>query len=663
MMLKNNHKGMKFVNLKIHRKGLIFVFSLLLSATVYCQVKLPRLISDGMILQRETKVKIWGWAAKGEEITIRFIDSTYHTRADSTGAWHIVLPELKAGGPYEMKIQASNMITISDMLVGDVWVCSGQSNMELSMRRVSWIYPEEIANSANNDIRYFHVPREYYFKGPLNDLKSGSWRAADPESVLDFAAIAYFFAKELYDKYRIPIGLINAALGGSPAEAWMSEEALKAFPEHYEVLQDFKDDQLIKKIRSSDRERIQAWYESLGQKDEGYQDPQKYWYSPAINTSDWAWMNIPGYWADTETGHINGVVWFRKEFLIPSSLAGEQAKLILGRIIDADSVFINGEFVGTTSYQYPPRRYDIPPGLLKEGENTLVVRIISNVGRGGFATDKPYEIVFEKDTVDLKGEWQYRVGTVMEPLRGETFIRWNPGGLYNAMIAPLLKYSVKGVIWYQGESNADRPDEYSRLLPALISSWREKWNDNSLPFIYVQLPNFMKPADQPTESNWALMREVQLKTLSLPETGMAVTIDVGEWNDIHPLNKKDVGYRLALAAQKTAYGETGIVYSGPLYQDMCIDGQKVILSFTNTGSGLIAKGGGELQEFAIAGADRKFVWARARIENDKVIVWSPEVADPVAVRYAWADNPVGANLYNIEGLPASPFRTDDWTGK
>jgi sialate O-acetylesterase len=660
-MMLNIHKRMKSVNLKMYRKRLIFIFSFLLSVTVYCQVRLPRLISDGMVLQRESIVKIWGYAAINEEIAIRFIDSTYHSKADCKGAWHILLPELKAGGPYEMQIQASNMITISDILVGDVWVCSGQSNMELPMRRVSWVYPEEIANSVNNEIRYFHVPRKYDFSGPLNDFQSGSWRTADPESVLDFAAVAYFFAKELYDRYHIPIGLINAALGGSPAEAWMSEEALKAFPEHYKELQDFKDEQLINKIQNSDKERIRMWYELLGQKDEGYKDPQKYWYNPAINTSNWAWMNIPGYWADTEAGYLNGVVWFRKKFLLPSSMAGEHAKLILGRIIDADSVFINGKFVGTTSYQYPPRRYDIPPDLLKAGENTIVVRVISNGGRGGFAPDKPYEIDFEKDTFDLMGKWQYRVGAVMEPLKGETFIRWKPGGLYNAMIAPLLEYSIKGVIWYQGESNADRPDEYYRLFPALINDWREKWNDNSLPFLYVQLPNYMKASDQPSESNWALMREAQQKTLSLPETGMAVTIDVGEWNDIHPLNKKDVGHRLALAAQKVAYGNENIVYSGPVYQDMKIDGNRIILTFTNTGSGLIAKGGGDLRQFAIAGKDKRFVWAQAKIENDKVVVWNSKISNPVAVRYAWADNPEGANLYNKEGLPASPFRTDDWT--
>jgi len=340
-------------------------------------------------------------------------------------------------------------------------------------------------------------------------------------------------------------------------------------------------------------------------------------------------------------------------------LAGKKAKLLLGRIVDADSVFINGKFIGTTSYQYPPRRYNIPEGILKEGNNTLAVRIISNAGRGGFVTDKPYEIITDDTVIDLKGAWQFKLGAVMEPLASQTFIRWKPEGLYNAMIVPLLNYKIKGVIWYQGESNTDRPDEYKNLFTALINDWRKNWNEGDFPFLFVQLPNFMKARKQPSQSNWALLREVQLKTLALPNTGMAVTIDVGEWNDIHPLDKLDVGKRLELAAEKIAYKNENVVYSGPIYQTMKVEGNKIILSFTNTGSGLIAKGG-ELKTFAIAGADKKFVWANAKLEDNKVIVWNDAVANPVAVRYAWADNPEGANLYNQEMLPASPFRTDDW---
>jgi sialate O-acetylesterase len=397
----------------------------------------------------------------------------------------------------------------------------------------------------------------------------------------------------------------------------------------------------------------------LRQKDEGYKDAQKPWYDPSWNTSDWAMMKVPGYWANTELGAVNGVVWFKKEINIPVAIIGQQAQLILGRIVDADSVFMNGTFVGTTGYQYPPRRYNFPSHVLRAGKNVIVVRVISNSGMGGFVFDKQYELIAGGKIYDLKGGWQYRLGTKMDPLASQTFIRWKPLGLYNSMISPLLHYAMKGAIWYQGESNAEKPTEYKELFPALIRDWRKNWNQGDFPFLFVQLPNFMEAKKLPSESNWALLREAQLNTLSLPNTGMAVTIDIGEWNDIHPLNKKDVGKRLALAAQKVAYHEKKVVYSGPLYHSMKIIGDKVVLTFMNMGSGLITKGGSELTNFAIAGNDKQFVWAKAKIKNGKVVVWNDKIQKPTSVRYAWADNPSGANLYNREGLPASPFRTDE----
>jgi len=296
--------------------------------------------------------------------------------------------------------------------------------------------------------------------------------------------------------------------------------------------------------------------------------------------------------------------------------------------------------------------------ILKPGKNTIAVRVINSSGQGGFVPDKTYEIATQDTAYDLRGDWKYRLGTTMEPLAGETFIKWKPLGLYNAMISPLVNYRIKGVAWYQGESNAERPVEYRELLPALIRDWRNHWEEGEFPFLVVQLPNFMGAKSEPSESNWAMLREAQSNALALPNTGIVVTVDIGEWNDIHPLDKKDVGDRLALAAQKIAYGDEHVIYSGPLYQSMRIEGNTVVLTFTNTGGGLIAKGG-ELKCFAIAGSDKKFVWANAKIENGNVIVSSSNVLNPVAVRYAWADNPEGANLYNKEGLPASPFRTDE----
>ena len=639
---------------------LIFIFFLFISITSFGQVRLPKLISDGMVLQRDAEIKIWGWASEGEMISVHFIKTTLTATADNKGNWSIVLPKLDAGGPYNMEIDASNSITIHDIMIGDVWLCSGQSNMELAMASVSWNYPGEIANSENKYIRQFIVPQRYNFNKPEKDLPNGIWKNANPENTPAFSAAAYFFGKELFEKYKVPVGLINSSLGGSPAESWISEDALKEFPKYYDEAQKFKDSSLIKNIENSDNKRIQTWYTLLKQKDEGFKDPQNVWYNTSLNTSDWSSMKIPGFWADTKLGLVNGSVWFRKTIEVPSSMAGKPAILILGRIVDGDSTYVNGVFVGTVGYQYPPRRYNIPAGLLHDGENIIVVRIISNEGKGGFVPDKQYAIVNDDTSISLEGEWKYRLGAQMNSLAGQTFIRWKPLGLYNAMIEPLLNYKIKGVIWYQGESNAKRPEEYKSLFSAMINDWRNKWQEGNFPFLFVQLPNFMDAKSEPSESNWALTREAQLKTLSLQNTAMAVTIDIGEWNDIHPLDKKDVGNRLALAAEKVAYGDDTINYSGPIYKSIEIDGNKIILSFENANGGLIAKNGGELKGFSIAGADKNFVWAQAKIENNRIIVWSNEISNPVAVRYAWADNPDGANLINKGGLPASPFRTDEY---
>jgi sialate O-acetylesterase len=464
----------------------------------------------------------------------------------------------------------------------------------------------------------------------------------------------------LYERYEVPIGLINASLGGSPVEAWMSEEALKQFPHHLATAREFRSDALIRRIEERDKKISDAWYGLLNERDKGLRDGSKAWADPAYDDSEWPVIQLPDFWDKTELGPVNGVVWFRKEITVPDEMAGKPAKLLMGRIVDADETYVNGKLVGNVTYQYPPRRYEVPAGVLKPGKNMIAVRVINNSGRGGFIKDKPYKLSAGEVEIDLRGEWRYQLGATMEPLAAQTFIRWKPLGLYNGMIAPLLNYAIKGVIWYQGESNTGDPGEYKQTFPALIKDWRRQWDRDDFPFLYVQLPNFMETKDRPSESQWAELREAQLQALRLPRTAMVVAIDLGEWNDIHPLNKQDVGKRLSLAARKLAYAEKGIVHSGPIYQSMKIEGDKIILSFSNTGSGLVAKDGDELRQFAISGADKRFVWAKARIEGDKVVVWNEAIDAPVAVRYAWADNPEGANLYNKEGLPASPFRTDNF---
>jgi sialate O-acetylesterase len=638
----------------------IVLLFFILAAQAPSQVRLPRLVSKGMVLQRNTDVKIWGWASPGEELELTFLGSSYQTKADKDGNWSILLTGLQPGGPHEMVIKGSDTITLNNILIGDVWVCSGQSQMDINMQRVSPLYEEEIKNAGNDNIRYFTVPTVFDFKEPQVDYPYGDWESISQDNILKVSAIAYFFAVEIYDTYKVPVGMIRSSLGGSPAEAWLSEDAIKQFPEYYQEAQKFKDDELIRKIETTDRENAKEWYTRMNTTDEGYKDPLMPWYKPDVDVSDWPEMQVPGYWVDGELGQVNGVVWFRKDIELPEEMAGKPARLNLGRIVDADSAFVNGTFVGTVSYQYPPRRYTVPENVLKAGKNTLVVRLINNGGRGGFVPDKPYELIVDGKTIDLKGEWKYHLGVVMDPLKGSTFINWKPTGLYNGMIAPLTNYSVKGVLWYQGESNTWKPVEYKDLFQAVINDWRAKWGREDLPFLFVQLHNFMESYDHPTESNWARTREAQMKALDLPNTAMVVAIDLGEWNDIHPLNKKDVAVRLALAARKTAYHENDVVSSGPLYKDNVVEGDSIIISFTDTGSGLMIKGNGELSQFAIAGPDKQFVWAHAKIVDDQVIVWNENVKDPVAVRYAWADNPEGANLYNREGLPASPFRTDDW---
>lgn len=625
------------------------------------QLRLPRIYGDGMVLQRDAPVQIHGWASPGAGIALSFGDSTYTTHADSGGKWTVTLLPRPAGDPFAMRIASGrDTLTLRDILFGDVWVCSGQSNMELPMKRVRPLYEAAIAQSDNPQIRQFLVPQRYNFERAETDFPTGSWKAANPASVLDFSAAAYFFAKNLYDRFHVPIGIINASLGGSPVEAWMSEEALKAFPASYEEARRFRDTTLIRAIEGSDRDRSELWHALLLERDAGYRNPRRSWADPRTNIAGWGTMVVPGYWISTPMGAVNGAVWFRKEFTAPDALAGKPAKLVLGRIVDEDSVWINGRFVGNTTYQYPPRRYDIPPGVLLKGKNSIVIRVVNSAGKGGFVPDKPYEIQSPAATIDLKGGWRYRLGATIQPLASQTFIRWKPLGLYNGMIAPLLGYRIKGAIWYQGESNAKSPFAYRELFPAMIRDWRKSWNQGDFPFLFVQLPNFMEEKSAPSESNWAVLRESQLRSLAVPKTGMAVTIDIGEWNDIHPLNKGDIGRRLALAAFTVAYGDTHVVASGPLYRSMRVEGDTIKVEFTGVGSGLSSRGSDTLKQFAIAGADRKFEWAYATIVGNNVLIWSENVAHPVAARYAWADNPERANLYNREGLPASPFRTDDW---
>lgn len=638
------------------KKILLFVMALWPICAGFAQVKLPQIVRDSMILQRDAAVKIWGWASPAEKVTITFNNKKYKTTTAADGNWNILLPPTKAGGPHNITITGKNTITLKEILFGDVWFCSGQSNMVHQLNIHDVTYAKEIAEANNSNIRQFWVPNITNMQTAQNNLPLGYWKSTVGEDIRPFSAVAYFFAKKLYDQYQVPIGIINASWGGTPIEAWTSEEGLKNFDAVINTIQKNKDTAYINSFNRRSVNNNQP----LQFADAGL-SAEKKWYDEAYIPKGWKNINIPGYWEDQGIKDLNGTVWYRREIEIPATMVGKAAKVFLGRIIDADELYINGKRIGSTGYQYPQRRYAIAAGILKAGKNLFVIRVRNDAGKGGFVPDKPYCLFSGNDTVNLKGTWQYKVGEVFVPgtgnLNGGIASHLQPTALYNAMVHPQINYTIKGFCWYQGESNAGKPDEYAALLPALINDWRNKWQLGDLPFLNVQLPGFMDYNYLPSESNWAVLRESQLKALAVPNTAMVVAVDLGEWNDIHPDNKKDVGERLAVAAMKLAYNEN-IVHSGPLYQSHTIEGNKIIISFNNTGSGLITNDGEAPAEFAIAGADKKFVWAKTKIEGDKIIVWNDGVANPLYVRYAWADNPVNPNVYNQEGLPASPFRTD-----
>lgn len=527
------------------------------------KVKLPALVSDGMVLQREQPLKIWGTADAGETVQLTFLKGkkakeAYTATADSHGAWSIELPAMKAGGPYRIQV---NDIELKDVLVGDVWLCSGQSNMELPVRRVMDMFAEEISAYHNEKIRQLIVPKTYNFHEPQKDMPATSWKALTQENVMEFSALAYFFAKEMYERTGVPVGIINSSWGGTPVEAWMSEESLKEFPQYINNKRLYEDDAYCKHIKEVEGESFRRWNAALYRGDAGLHETTP-WY--AANYDDSAWQTVDMFantWGNNGLNAIGGSHWLRQSVEIPSTWNGKEATLRLGCLVDADSVYVNGQFVGTTSYQYPPRIYRIPSGLLKAGKNSITVRLISNGGQPAFVREKPYKIILngQKDgiptesstdprEINLKREWKYRPGAPMPQAPGMMFFCYKPVCLYNAMIAPLKEYGVKGVIWYQGESNVSRRNEYADLLTAMMADWRKTFDAPELPFYIVELADFLHPNDTGGRKAWAEMRQEQAKAAEQSSNAYLIkNSDLGEWNDIHPLDKKTLGKRVAEA--------------------------------------------------------------------------------------------------------------------
>ena len=634
------------------------------SLTAGAQVRLPQVFGDHMVLQRDQPLPIWGWAQPRERVTVRLAGQEVRTRAGQDGRWRVDLAPLPAGGPHELVVSGRrDALLLEDVLIGEVWICSGQSNMEWPMTRIN-DSEAEIAAAHFPEIRLFDVPHHLQ-PAPVEDLPAGlSWQACSPASVASFSAVGYFFGRKLHQELGVPIGLISTNWGGTEVETWTSREAMATVPAFAQELE------AISATSIEDMQtKLKAKYETLlarfGPVDGPEQDGKLRWADPAYAAPNWQEMAVPGLWEQRGLESLDGEVWFRYAFDVPAAVAARGGSLSLGPIDDSDVTWINGQQVGTTLDAYDlPRTYAVPAGLLKAGRNVLVVKVIDTGGGGGI-WGQPDQLVFQSEGFELPlaGTWHYRIDPAQMRLT-EGGIRPNdyPTLLYNGMVHPLIPYAMQGAIWYQGESNASRAHQYRTLFPLMIQDWRGRW-ERDFPFLWVQLANFKAAQPEPGPSDWAELREAQSLTLSLPHTAEAVIIDIGEAGDIHPRNKQDVGYRLALGALKVAYGQD-LVFSGPRYRSHRVLGDRIELTFDHVGSGMVARDRyGYLKGFAIAGADREFHWAQARITGPTTIeVSCPDVKAPVSVRYGWADNPEDVNLYNAEGLPASPFRTDDWPG-
>ncbi len=623
-------------------------------------ISLTGLLSDGAVLQRGQDIVIRGKASPGERVRLTFRNIRLHTKADTGGNWRCTVPPQEAGGPYEMILEGKNRIILRDILIGDVWLCSGQSNMVLNMERVKEKYGHEIAEAYHPQIRNFFIKPQHNLNGPQGDFaEPGRWVAASPETVLEFGAVAYFFAREIYEQYKVPIGIINASVGGTPIQAWMSQDACKEFEDIAETIQRNKDSTYI--AARLEENRIRTTERVV--RDQGMTESPR-WFDTGYTPRGWHSIQVPGFWEDQGLGQLDGIVWYRKEIWLDASMCDRDANLYLGRIVDSDHVYINGVEVGHITYQYPPRRYVVQKGILRPGKNIITVRIRNDEAKGGFVPDKVYALKAGGQEIDLKGTWHYKVGCAFEPVT-EPFRSFSsqrqPASLFNAMIAPVTaQVAVAGVLWYQGEANVPDPSRYEAYLRTLIRDWRQKFDSPALPFFVVQLANFLDRSYLPAESNWARLRFDQLRaTAAIDNTALIVTTDIGEWNDIHPLNKKGVGHRLALAARHIAYGEKDLPYSGPQFRSCRIAQDKIVASFDFAESGLTTTNGLPPAYFSLAGEDKKYYPAGAVISDGDIVVSSPSVPRPQYVRYAWADNPVEANLTNETGLPASCFEAGE----
>jgi sialate O-acetylesterase len=616
------------------------------------------MFGDNMVLQRGKPIRFWGWAKSGESIQIELNDRTAKTLTGPDGRWQAEIKPPVPGGPYMVKISgAEQSVVLHEVLVGDIWLCGGQSNMELPLIRTR-NGADEIKSADHPEIRLFTVHSHVSYSRAT--LPQGSWKICSPQTVAEeggFSAVAYFFGRKLQEELHVPIGLIQDCMGGTPAESWMSPESLHTLKDFDVPLAEI--DRLHAKGGQEYGSFLMHWLDE-------YDLGNNAWSAANFNDSSWKPVQIPGGFTELGVADVPSVCWFRREFTLSDPLPAGKATLFLGSIEKMDTTYINGQWVGASSWVENPRVYAINEGVLKPGRNVLAVRVFKMKPAGGFL-GKPDElrvVLGDKTIIPLAGEWKGALSVDARPphplpLTFENYPTM-PAVLYEGMIAPVAPLSIRGAIWYQGEANFQRAHQYQSLLPMLIGDWRKMFQQGDFPFYIVSLPAFMHHRDEPGDDAWAELREAQALTArSVKHSALAVTVDTGEAENIHPKDKQVVGERLALCALADEYGEK-ISYTGPTFNSATKLSGALKLRFDHADGGLFVKGD-KLGEFSIAGSDQHWYWAGARVDGDCVVVSSPLVPEPVAARYAWQANP-SATLFNGGGLPAVPFRTDNWSG-
>jgi sialate O-acetylesterase len=636
-------------------------------------------IGDHMVVQQGRPVRLSGTDRAGQAIHATLGGATGVATADAQGRWVLALPAPPAGGPFVLTIEGSSRATFTDVLSGEVWVASGQSNMELPLRRSTGAADAIAAGCAG--LRLFEVPQQTAAAPQVAlNADEARWQRCDASNAVAFSAVAFHFGREIHRALGTPVGLILTAWGGTPAETWTPRDALVAEPTLKPLVDAFDAAVSDPVARAAQARRLADWEAANFQQDVGNRGQALGYARPSADVTGWAKMALPQLWEAAGLA-IDGAVWFRREVDLPAAWAGQDLALSLGALDDFDVTYWNGERVGATGIETPhywsaPRRYTVPARLVRPGRNLIAVRVFDHVGSGGFAgtraqlTVAPAAAGTGVTSLSLAGAWLYKVERRLKPITADFATRPHPLGVddpespsmaWNGMVAPLARLPIAGVIWYQGESNAGHAHEYRTLFPAMIRAWRAAWGQPALPFLFVQLPNYdpPHPAGARSDSSWALLREAQALALQLPRTAMAVTLDLGLANDLHPPQKQEIGRRLALGALRMVYGKSTTIASGPTFLSAAREGAAMRVRFASGASGLDTADGGPARGFVIAGVDRAFHPAAARIDGDSVILTSPDVPEPVAVRYGWGNDPENT-LRNQADLPAAPFRTDDW---